>query len=442
MLKSLYSGVAGLKTHQTRMDVIGNNIANVNTYGFKASRATFKDVFYQTTSGSTDASEKNGGGNATQVGYGAMVGTIDVLHTRGGWGPTGKTMDLYVDGDGYFIAQDGTGTQMLTRVGRLDFDGAGNLVDGNKNYICGYPIKRDATGKIEYQENVPVGATAISGNVKVDFGAANGSLMNKWKIDVKTPTPAPATIAEVVISGDTITINCQATATMADVQAALQAAITADKTPTPPAVSKLPEKLIAADVLVTDGAFAGVPPAVPDPTTVVKPNTAKDPMPVSGGVDRLTGIPIIDTTGKPVRITKPGTMTDLDGDGRPDVEGTDIAEFSGIQVGADGIIFGITKDEKVIPIGQVALAKVPNPGALEMIGSSYFVEKKNTGLITYTTPGGDDVGKIQSGGLEMSNVDLSNEFADMITTQRGFQANSRIITAGDEMLQELANMKR
>ncbi|MEG2429573.1 MAG: flagellar hook-basal body complex protein, partial [Oscillospiraceae bacterium] len=177
MLKSLFSGVAGLKTHQTKMDVIGNNIANVNTYGFKSSRATYKDVFYQTLNASSDATTNLGGGNSSQVGYGSMINSIDVLHSRAGYTPTGRSMDAFINGEGYFIARDGAGNESYTRVGILGFDGKGNLVDANKRYICGYPIQRDASGKIEYVENTPVGGKGNNKGLTVDFGTANGDKM-------------------------------------------------------------------------------------------------------------------------------------------------------------------------------------------------------------------------------------------------------------------------
>lgn len=317
MVKSMYAGVAGLKAHQTKMDVIGNNIANVNTYGFKAGRVTFRDQYYQTISGSTDASGVYGGGNASQIGYGSQVGSVDIEHGRGGFAPTGSALDIMINGGGYFLVgpartdangnpdftlgfnPDGTAiapapdltSLNLTRVGIFNFDGNGNLVDSNNNLVYGY-----------------------------------------------TNTAAP-----------------------------------------------------------------GVTP------------------------------PVIDTTGanalRPIRIPMEGT---------PPVP----IKLTGVSIGSDGTITGIRDDNSVVTIGQVAIANVPNPNGLEMTQNSNYQAKANTGLVTAHTPGAGTTGKLQAGGLEMSNVDLSKEFSDMITTQRGFQANTRIITVTDEMLQELVNLKR
>lgn len=456
MIKSLYSGVAGLKTHQTKMDVIGNNIANVNTNGFKGSRTVFKDVFYQSTTASADATDSKGGVNGTQVGYGSMVGSIDVLHSRGGWGPTGQISDLYIEGDGYLITQDGVGTERLTRVGSTKFDGSGNLVDGNGNYVCGYPIARDANGNILYKENIPKGGQITIGNLEIDFGAVNGSVMNDWKMTITQGKPVNVPPAaddatatpQVIIKGSEISIIVRTpraasvgppvvtaiTAnTIQEVTDALDAALAAGQAlvpPTVPATTKF--DLAAITYTATGGGALG--------DAIFQDSTGKT---VVNGLDEKTSIPLIDTTGKPRRIKMPGTISDTNNDGVPDTEAKDVMKLTGVTFLEDGTIVGINPaDETVIPIGQILLANVPNPNGLEMVGGSYFVAKNNTGVITYMKPGDPSVGTVKSGGLEMSNVDLSTEFADMITTQRGFQANSRIITAGDEMLQELANMKR
>lgn len=141
MMRSLYSSVAGLKAHQTAMDVVGNNISNVNTYGYKTQRTTFRDAYYQTLQGSSDSTKDIGGVNAVQIGYGSNVATVDTNHEIGGYAATGYTMDCYIDGEGYFVATDANGNALLTRVGAFCFDADGFLVDGNGRYICGYSPK-------------------------------------------------------------------------------------------------------------------------------------------------------------------------------------------------------------------------------------------------------------------------------------------------------------
>ena len=183
MLRSLFSGVTGLKSHQTKMDVIGNNIANVNTYGFKSSRTTFRDVYYQTISSSTSASGTRSGSNASQVGYGTSVASVDILNTRTGYAATGNSMDLYIDGEGYFVVQDGNGNEHLTQVGTFGFDGDGNLTDGNGNFVCGYSVDK-------------LKSTVSVGGAKVDFdfiSSTDSTKNGSYTIDGKTRAILKAT---------------------------------------------------------------------------------------------------------------------------------------------------------------------------------------------------------------------------------------------------------
>ncbi|MFA0815032.1 MAG: flagellar hook protein FlgE [Anaerofustis sp.] len=410
MLRALFSGVAGLKTHQTAMDVIGNNIANVNTYGFKASRTTFKDVFYQTLSGSSDAGAASGGVNASQIGCGSMLASIDVLHTRSSFASTNNAMDVFINGEGYLIARDGSGSEYYTRVGTLDFDGSGNLVDKNGNFICGYPILRDSTGNIVYKTTTPVAGQCTIGSGNINFGTANGAMLNDYEISIADSTTPGATI-DTASKKITVNLDIAGGADIADLQTALRG--------------------------ITGG------PSGTDFTQITTTGTlSAGSGTVAGGVNEQTNTPMLDTSGDPKVIKKPGTLTDSNGDGLYDSESNDVIELKNIAIGVDGTITGTDTNGEVVPIGQICLATVPNPAALIEEGNSYFSAVNNTGEITYSAAGEGVTGQLTAGGLEMSNVDLSTEFANMIITQRGFQANSRIITVGDEMLEELVNMKR
>jgi flagellar hook protein FlgE len=136
----MYSAVSGLSAHQTKMNVIGNNIANVNTYGFKASRVTFSDVFYQTMNGASAPTASDGGTNPTQLGYGAKVSSVDVINTRAGSATTDRALDVYINGDGYLPVKTGDGVIKYTRIGVLSFDLSGNLVDRNGNQVLGFRL--------------------------------------------------------------------------------------------------------------------------------------------------------------------------------------------------------------------------------------------------------------------------------------------------------------
>ncbi len=435
MMRSLYSGVSGLKTHQTKMDVIGNNISNVNTYGYKSQRTTFKDCYYQTISGSANATGALGGSNPAQVGYGSTVNTIDVLHTSGGYVPTGMAMDLFIDGEGYFIAKDGNGAESYTRVGVLSFDGDGNLVDGNGKYICGYPVARytestagHTAGDIILEEKPAKAASLVVNGVQIKFGDVNGDFFNGFKI--KTVTDATATgvtaSADVANKIITVTTNDPSNISLTDLQTAIQGMTAASGTGVIP--TEIQAGLDQITVTATDGAI----------TTIATGVTSSK---ATGGENKYTST-VLDKSNGIQTIKKPGTLIDTDGDGNYDSEANDVMSLSSISIGPTGVITGQDSNGKIIEIGQIALANVPNPAALTLDGNSYLKAISNTGDITYTVPGDGTVGQIVSGGLENSNVDLANELTDMIITQRGFQANSRIITVGDEMLQEIVNLKR
>ncbi|MGP7817499.1 flagellar basal body rod protein FlgG [Niallia sp. 01092] len=292
MLRSLYSGISGMKNFQTKLDVIGNNISNVNTYGFKKGRTTFSDLISQTSAGATAPDGTTTGGiNAKQIGLGAQMASIDTLHTQGSMQTTGRTLDLAVSGDGYFVLQaPGDTTDNYTRTGNFYLDADRNIVSTNgmllqvENGI----LSENADGTPNYRNNNVVGGTKI-------------------------------------------------------------------------------------------------------------PSTAQS--------------------------------------------------FS---IGANGLITYIDAGGNTQEAGQILLAKPANPEGLTKAGANTFQASNNSGALSgdpavnrgLVTSGQDGTGSINSGFLEMSNVELSDEFTDMIVAQRGFQSNTKIITTSDEILQELVNLKR
>lgn len=365
MVKSMFSGVAGLRAHQTKMDIIGNNIANVNTFGYKSARATFKDSFYQTLTGSSAAGGGFGGGNASQIGYGSQIGSVDILHTNGGYSPTDNPTDVMVSGNGFFLIGPDYGTQglnpkdtkdisklLLTRVGNFTFDGDGNLVTSGRNLVYGFKGYSAKDTPLDANATPPTGqipdGTILTSSDGLTFKVTGG------KIELEQTTPAQS-----YPNGKTLDDYVQ----------------------------------------------------VANP-----PTTTTDSLKV-GMVDKSKLLPI---------------KQDASFKGK----------LASISTGKDGTITGVSSDGRLITIGQLALANVPNPNALEMAQNSTYRAKENTGDVTAVSPGEDSTGLLETSGLEMANVDLSKEFTEMITTQRGFQANTRIITVTDEMLQELVNLKR
>lgn len=397
MIRSMYSGVAGLKSHQTKMDVIGNNISNVSTYAFKGSRVIFRDVFYQTTKNATNATNNVGGNNASQIGYGASVSTIDINTNRSGMVSTGLNMDCYINGEGYFVVSDERGNIRYTRIGAFSFDGDGNLVDGNNLLVQGFQ-----TAGTKYE--------AVVNGAKIDFGqSASAKMLSGYKINVQHgPAGTPGT---VLLNEADKTMVVTIDGTVADTVAEFE------------------------NTLTTAGKYSwagGTPPAgftVTDVTadvTVTTDNTAMAP-----GSGKIGDVILFDVN--------PDGSNDIDKIGKiVNTHGMLISQ----SIDTSGIITGVTKTGEVVTIGKICLANVENPAALVMEGTSYFVEKNNAGEITYNEPNDGLVGGLVTGCLEAPNVDLATELSDMILTERGYQANSKMITVSDEMLQELINMKR
>lgn len=292
----MYAGISGLKNFQTKLDVIGNNVANVNTHGFKKGRVIFKDLFSQTTSGASGSTATRGGVNPQQVGLGAQMSTIDTLHGGGSIQFTGNTLDLAIEGDGFFVVADGTGNAgepsgytnpSYTRAGNFYMDSNGYLVNGDGKYVFGYSGENNAT------------------------------------------------------------------------------------------------------------------------------------------VDPTTGLPI---------------GSDLSGNGLSPIEIPTNAQS--MSIGNDGTVSYVDAEGELQTAGQIVMAQFPNPGGLEKTGGNYYQQSGNSGDAFFSFATEQGMGTIQSGSLEMSNVDLSEEFTEMIVAQRGFQANTRTITTSDEILQELMNLKR
>ena len=272
MMRSMFSGISGLRNHQTMMDVVGNNIANVNTSGYKSQRATFQESLFQVVRGATGGQPAQGGTNPLQLGLGTQMGSIDTVFGQGAPQVTGRVTDLAIQGDGFFVVTGPQGEERYTRSGDFGFDsvqGAGNV----------------------------------------------GRLVT-------------------------------------------------------------PEGLLVR------------------------------------GID-----------GNPIQV--------------------DFDTYAGVTINQNGEVLGreiATGDTQVL--GTIQLAAFANPNGLERVGGGLYAVTPASGDAQLSQAGNQAVGTVSAGTLEMSNVDLAQEFTSMILAQRGFQANSRTITSSDEMLQELVNIKR
>lgn len=568
MMRSLYSGVAGLKTHQTRMDVIGNNIANVNTTAYKSSSMTFSELMSQTTQKASGANATTGvgGTNAKQIGLGVKAGAINTaITTQGSAQSTGNPFDIMITGDNFFVVNNGS-ENFFTRDGSFYVDGAGNLAMTSTGYnVMGWGVDK-TTGNIK-QDTVtalrimssanmtyPPEATTkanISGildqndkdvtsangktvnlnffdargysyTAKFTFKQSGGDKTNEYSMELNKildSTGAEIDISKLEFGNRSqqkmetkVTLNTDAykwdgkvlktkdgttdVANLADIFKADGSLIT----PADDAAAQKQQKALDAiakaygyegstdeflnlyitstankdkqltiqdllgnmmagkttDVLPADGSAITMEGRYFEGTTVVFNKDTGKLESVGGSTTNLNvnaafsalGGNFSDVTidlSECTNYDNKGTSTigatsgDLDGLGT----GRRLGDMIGVSIQKDGMIYASYDNGMTKLLGQIATAAFANASGLEKEGDNLYSATLNSGefdgIGVDITAGG---GYMSTGQLEMSNVDLSSEFTEMITTQRGFQANSRIITVSDTLLEELTNLKR
>lgn len=392
MLRSLYSGISGLRAHQTMLDVTGNNIANVNTQGFKASSVEFQDTLSQMTKGASAPSATSGGTNAAQVGLGVQVAGIATNFTQGSSQATGKATDMMISGDGFFVVHQG-GETLYTRAGSLGQDAQGRLVTPDGALLQGWPA--DANGAVA--NGGPVGNLALSSQILNPAQATTtATVSGNLPADATAGTKLTRDIQVYDPSGNTSNVSLTFTRTAAGWDVSTDGGATT-----------------AGALTFTNGQ--------PDAGNKTKLTTA-------GGV----AVDLSTVTG----FTALSTVTAKSDNGGP--AGT----LESFTLSKDGTIVGSFSNGAKQAVGQIALANFTNPGGLEKAGSSSYRASANSGTASLGTAGSAGLGTLVAGSLEMSNVDLSQEFTNLIVAQRGFQANARIITTSDTVLQELIDLKR
>lgn len=572
MMRSLYSGVAGLKTHQTRMDVIGNNIANVNTTAYKSSSMTFSELMSQTTQKASGANATTGvgGTNAKQIGLGVKAGAINTaITTQGSAQSTGNPFDIMITGDNFFVVSNGS-ENFFTRDGSFYVDGAGNLAMTSTGYnVMGWGVDK-TTGNIK-QDTVtalrimstanmtyPPEATTqanISGildendkdvtsangktvnlnffdargysyTAKFTFKQSSGTASNEYSMELTKlldSTGAEIDISKVKFGDDNTTQTLQTPVTfagdtyewdgkqlktkadkkvVADLSAAFNADGTLIDTSNDEAAAKAQQETLDAiaaaygyegstdeflklyqkdangkevtvkamlgnmaktttapgDLVLTtdkdkpmtmDGRFFEGVKVIFDTNTgklkqvgsnVTDFKTNVDFTPLGGNFSNIT-IDLSECTNYDNKGTSTigATSGNLDGLGT----GRRSGDMIGVSIQKDGMIYASYDNGMTKLLGQIATAAFANASGLEKQGDNLYSATLNSGefdgIGVDITAGG---GYMSTGQLEMSNVDLSSEFTEMITTQRGFQANSRIITVSDTLLEELTNLKR
>jgi len=477
MMRSMYSGVSSLRAHQVRMDVIGNNIANVNTVGYKGSKATFAEIYSQTVKGAGGSSTSRGGTNPQQVGLGIKIDSINVSHTKGATQRTDNATDIMIDGNGFFVLSPSSDGQnkFYSRAGNFQVDELGYLVTSDGYFVLG-----------EDGKAVQIDSTTTVGAETTTSISVGGNLNYNEKVDETTNKAYTRTVDVYNSVGGVETVNIDfgkklLTPTSAADQFSYRAvqfnhgknALFGTLDPT-----KFPASSAGTGSVFTNPGVAVTDPTATPPTVQ---QTAAPDVPVfakfdsSGNfvafVDNIT----TDADGNVLTDSPIFTSTDsnsilgiIKGQGTEDItfkmdkdsfskfkhfaqetdlkadqsEGRAAGNLSSYTIAANGQINMTYTNGESDSDQQIALADFDNPAGLLKVGTNRFIESPNSGTAKIGVPNAGSFGALTPGALEMSNVDLSAEFTDMITTQRGFQANSRVITTSDEILQELVNLKR
>lgn len=429
MLQAMLAGVASIKAQQTRMNVIGNDLANINTTAYKSSRVTFQDMIAQTIRGSTRPSGGMGGIDPTQIGLGVTIGNTDVNTEQGSLNATNRPTDLAIQGNGMFLVTNGSEIS-YTRDGAFDLDANGDLVSSATGQrLLGWPAdslgRIDSTAQLQTSNtvNIPVGVlksvqqttqAAFSGNLD-SSSAPSASLTTQVTVYDSLGNPH---LVSVQFS------NRQSPAGGSPPSGATSswdwsAYEGAAGTGTPIGSSTS----AGNQALYFDANGALLSPAGSFNITV----------PSSSGAGSL---PISLDLSK---VTQLSTDSQVNPTGQNGFPPGSLASFT---IGADGVVTGNFSNGLTRLLGQIALSVFPNPGGLERIGNNLWRSTDNSGLPVIGAPRAGSRGTVTAGFLEQSNVDVGSEFSDLIITQRGFQANTKVVTTVDEMMQDLINMKR
>jgi len=447
MLQALLAGVASIKAQQTRMNVIGNNLANVNTTAYKGSRVTFQDMIAQTIRGASRPTTQSGGTNPIQYGLGVLVGGTDVNNEQGSLNATNRPTDLAIQGNGFLLVSNGDSIS-YTRDGACDLDASGDLVhSATGQRVLGW-MANTATGDIDTNQpigpdsaiNIPIGArTAVQ--VTTDATWA-GNLDSR--ITGTLPAAAPSFFSGTppTINSAYLTANVRVYDQLGT-QHDLTVGLTRVQMPaSAPAGAVAAWKWAgagegdlgnAAEATVTTSTGGML---YFDSNGQLIPDTTKQTITVTPSAG---GAPAFNVTMDFSAISQLAAESQFQAS---DQNGFPPGSLQGFSMGSDGVITGIYTNGLTRPLGQISTAIFPNANGLERTGNNLWRATDNSGVPVVGTPKSGGRGAVNSGYLEQSNVDIGSEFTDLIVTQRGFQANTKVVTTVDEMLQELLNMKR
>ncbi len=427
MLQAMFNGVSAIEANQENMDVIGNNIANVSTTAYKAGSVTFADQLSQTMQGASAGNGATiGGTNPIQVGLGVKVAAVDTIMSQGGLQSTSKPTDMAIQGNGYFMVGSGSGVG-YTRDGSFALDNGGNLVDASGKYVLGWTANPDGTIPTTQQVtqnskiNVPVGSLQAT--------AKTTSVVYSGNLDANAVSNPPATPYSRTVTVYDSLGNAQP--------------VSLAFSPTTLPTSGAPAGAASAWTWTASGA----PGVISTPTGATNQGTI-----------------YFDSSGKELSSTGAISLTPTDSAASPQPIGLDFSSVGQIagtssasatsqdgyapgtlqsfSVDQTGTISGIFTNGQTRTLGQIALTNFANPAGLQRDGSNDFTATVNSGLPQVGAATTGSFGQISTGYLEQSNVDLSNEFTNMIITQNAYSANTKVVSTVNQMLTTLINMKQ
>jgi flagellar hook protein FlgE len=450
MMRALFAGVSGLRNHQVRMDVIGNNIANVNTVAFKSSRVTFAESFNQLLQGATRPPANSGGRNPTQIGNGMNIASVDTNFSQGTIQGTGVKTDVAITGDAFFVVK-GNGKTLYTRAGNFQFDANGRLVAPSNGFVV-QGINADALGN--FSSSSAVTDIDLTLNVKSPARATQKvSLAGNLNLNQRITATSPAPVSE----------PHQMSITVYDTAGQAHNVVMSFKqvfSGAPPA----PDNTWTFSMTSATATIDAIDNAATPATAPLDADQGLVTFNASGQmVDFSNGLVSLSTEAVKVRISptsggtpfdvelKPGSVNDINGLSQfanpsnavfTAQDGYTSGDLSDIAIDSSGVITGFYTNGVSRPVAQMSLASYNNPTALLRRGDNMFEPSANSGVPVLGFAGTSQTSTITASALESSNVDLGEQFTEMITAQRGFQASARLITTADEMLTELVNLTR
>ena len=463
MMRSLYSGVSGMQNHQTRLDVIGNNVSNVNTTGFKRGRVNFQDMISQQLTGAAKPTEEVGGVNPKEVGLGMTVASIDTIFTQGNLQSTGVSTDIAIQGNGFFVLKNGQET-FYTRAGTFGVDSEGTLVNpANGLRVQGW-MAQEVNGEMVINTAgstedliIPIGQKdAAKATTNVDFACnlnKNTLMLEEGASDSDILKATWGTETKVYDSFGNEHMLSVSFTRVPGTNNQWQATVNVD-------AENAAETMTRVGLGTTDGVentfvvtfdnFGRLQSVTDSAGNVTNDNGQVS---IMASFNVPGGNP--DADGNPLRQTMNinlGTIGSIENTITQFAESSSTKAFyqdgytmgylDNFKIDASGIITGVYSNGTTRAIGQSAMASFTNQNGLEKAGDNTYVASNNSGLANIGTSGVAGKGSLLAGALEMSNVDLTEQMTDMIVTQRGFQANSKTIQTADTLLDTVLSLKR